>query len=118
MAGVAGPDGAKADIVLGDRFGTSCDPELTAVAEAELRKRGYLVQRNKPYAGGFITEHYGHPASHLHALQIEINRAVYMNEATYQRGPRFAALADDLADVARALADCANGLTSWRAAAE
>ena len=118
VAGVAGPDGAKADIVLGDRFGTSCDPELTAVAEAELRKRGYLVQRNKPYAGGFITEHYGHPASHLHALQIEINRAVYMNEATYQRGPRFAALADDLADVARALADCANGLTSWRAAAE
>jgi len=118
VAGVAGPDGAKADIVLGDRFGMSCDPELTAVAEAELRKRGYLVQRNKPYAGGFITEHYGHPASHLHALQIEINRAVYMNEATYQRGPRFAALADDLADVARALADCANGLTSWRAAAE
>ncbi len=118
VAGVAGPDGARADIVLGDRFGTSCDPALTAAAEAELKARGYRVQRNKPYAGGFITEHYGHPPSHLHALQIEINRAVYMNEATYAKGPRFAALAEDLAAMAQALAECANGLASWRAAAE
>ena len=118
VAGVAGPAGARADIVLGDRFGTSCDPELMAVTEATLRARGYLVQRNKPYAGGFITEHYGNPASHLHALQIEINRSVYMNEATYEKGPRFLALAEDLAATARALADCACGLASWRAAAE
>ncbi len=118
VAGVSGPDGPKADIVLGDRFGTSCDPELTAVAEAQLRARGYLVQRNKPYAGGFITEHYGHPASHVHALQIEINRAVYMNEATFEKGPRFARLAEDLTAVARVLSDCADGLAGWRAAAE
>ncbi len=118
VAGVSGPDGPKADIVLGDRFGTSCDPELTAAAEAELRRRGYLVQRNKPYAGGFITEHYGRPASHVHALQIEINRAVYMNEATFHKSPRFARLAEDLTAVARALSDCADSLAAWRAAAE
>ena len=118
VAGVSGPDGPKADIVLGDRFGTSCDPELTAAAESELRKRGYIVQRNKPYAGGFITEHYGHPASHVHALQIEINRAVYMNEATFQKSPRFAALGEDLTAVARSLSHCADGLAGWRAAAE
>lgn len=118
VAGVSGPDGPKADIVLGDRFGTSCDPQLTAAAETELRRRGYIVQRNKPYAGGFITEHYGHPASHVHALQIEINRAVYMNEATFQKGPRFETLAEDLTALARALSECASSLSNWRAAAE
>jgi len=118
VAGISGPDGPKADIVLGDRFGTSCDPELTVVAETQLRARGYVVRRNKPYAGGFITEHYGHPASHVHALQIEINRAVYMNEATFHKSPRFAQLAQDLAAMARALSDCADGLATWRAAAE
>ncbi|MFO1136117.1 MAG: N-formylglutamate amidohydrolase [Rhodoblastus sp.] len=118
VAGVAGADGAKADIVLGDRFGTSCDPELTAVAEANLKARGYLVQRNKPYAGGFITEHYGHPASHVHALQVEINRSVYMSEATFEKGPRFQQLAEDLTAMAQALSDCADGLAGWRAAAE
>ena len=118
VAGVPGQGGAKADIVLGDRFGTSCDPELTSAAEAALRSRGYVVQRNKPYAGGFITEHYGHPASHVHALQIEINRAVYMNEATFEKGARFSRLAEDLTAMAQALAECVGGLSSWRAAAE
>ena len=111
-------DAGKADIVLGDRFGTSCDPELTVAAESALRARGYRVLRNKPYAGGFITEHYGHPASHVHALQIEINRAVYMNETTFHKSPRFAQLAEDLTAMAQALADCAGGLACWRAAAE
>ena len=118
VAGVSGSSGGKADIVLGDRFGTSCDPELTVAAESALRARGYRVLRNKPYAGGFITEHYGHPASHVHALQIEINRAVYMNETTFHKSPRFAQLAEDLTAMAQALADCAGGLACWRAAAE
>ena len=83
-----------------------------------LEGHGLCVGRNRPYAGGFITEHYGHPASHVHALQIEINRAVYMNEATFEKGPRFARLAEDLAAMSRALSDCASGLASWRAAAE
>ena len=73
-------DGVKADIVLGDRYGTSCAGMLTDLVDATLRSRGYSVVRNKPYAGGFITEHYGEPALGRHALQIEINRALYMDE--------------------------------------
>ena len=58
---------------------------------------GYTVAHNKPYAGGFITEHYGRPARHLHALQIEVNRGLYMNERTFQKSAGFDALADDMA---------------------
>lgn len=69
-----------ADIVLGDRFGSSCAPELTERAERIFRSLGFKVVRNRPYAGGFATEHYGAPASGHHALQIEISRALYMDE--------------------------------------
>ena len=57
---------------------------------------GYTVAHNKPYAGGFITEHYGRPARGMHALQIEINRGLYMNERTLQKSAGFDALANDL----------------------
>ena len=73
--------------MLGDRYGTSCDRGLVDIAEGTLRRFGYEVQRNRPYAGGFITEHYGHPATHRHALQIEVNRALYMDERTLRRKP-------------------------------
>ena len=62
---------------------------------------GYTVAHNKPYAGGFITEHYGRPARHLHALQIEVNRGLYMNERTFQKSAGFDALADDLTRFSR-----------------
>lgn len=92
---------AKADIVLGDRYGTSCSSELTELVETALRGRGYMVVRNKPYAGGFITEHYGEPALGRHALQIEINRALYMDERTLSRSPGFDGLARSLKDAFR-----------------
>jgi N-formylglutamate amidohydrolase len=57
---------------------------------------GYSVAHNKPYAGGFITEHYGRPARGLHALQIEVNRGLYMNERNFQKSAGFDALAEDL----------------------
>jgi N-formylglutamate amidohydrolase len=57
---------------------------------------GYTVAHNKPYAGGFITEHYGRPARRLHALQIEVNRGLYLNERTFQKTAGFNALAEDL----------------------
>jgi N-formylglutamate amidohydrolase len=91
-------DGVKADVVLGDRYGTSCDGLLPDLVEITLRARGYSVVRNKPYAGGFITEHYGEPAAGHHALQIEINRALYMDERTFSRKPGFDALASDLGE--------------------
>jgi N-formylglutamate amidohydrolase len=89
-------DGAKADIVLGDRYATSCATALTDCVELALRERGYAVVRNKPYAGGFITEHYGEPTLGRHALQIEVNRALYMDERSYSRRPGFEQLASDL----------------------
>ena len=93
---LARDDAGKADIVLGDRYGTSCWTALTDVVEEALRARGYVVVRNKPYAGGFITEYYGEPALGRHALQIEINRALYMDERTLARRAGFAGVAADL----------------------
>ena len=81
-------DAVKADIVLGDRYGTSCATALTDLVEVALRARGYAVARNKPYAGGFITEHYGEPALGRHALQIEINRVALHGRAHARAGGR------------------------------
>jgi N-formylglutamate amidohydrolase len=89
--GVARDDRARADIVLGDRYGTSCAAAIVDLAEQALRDLGYTVARNRPYAGGYITEHYGSPASGAHALQIEINRALYMDERTHEKAAGFAA---------------------------
>jgi N-formylglutamate amidohydrolase len=101
----------KADIVLGDRYGTACAPGVIEGFEAAFRARGYRVVRNKPYAGGFITEHYGEPNLGRHALQIEINRALYMNEASLAISAGFpglvAALEAVVAEVAGELGDLA-----------
>lgn len=86
----------RADFVIGDRYGTSCAPGITLAASEFLRDLGYRVAINKPYAGGFITEHYGRPDNALHAIQIEINRALYMDEARMTRLPGFNALAEDI----------------------
>ena len=86
----------RPDFVLGDRYGTSCTTELTDVVAASLSDLGYTVSRNKPYAGGFITEHYGRPNTGLHALQLEINRGLYTNEAELTKNDQFAILKNDL----------------------
>jgi len=112
-------DVPKADIVLGDRYGTSCASLLTNLVEAALRARGYTVVRNKPYAGGFITEHYGEPAAGRHALQVEINRALYMDERTLGRKAGFADLARDLREAfGQVIRDVDGDLTPHRIAAE
>ena len=72
----------RPDFVLGDRYGTSCAGELTDFVGQFLTRLGYAVSRNKPYAGGFITEHYGQPSRGLHAMQMEVNRCLYMDERT------------------------------------
>ena len=95
-AAVTRSESYRCDIVIGDRFGTSCDAEITDRIEASLRACGYQVARNRPYAGGFITEHHGAPGNGLHALQIEINRALYMDEVSLARRSRFPALRGDL----------------------
>lgn len=93
---IAGEDIGKVDLILGDRYGTSCSPLLTEIVERTLRDRGYGVIRNRPYAGGYITESYGEPAAGRHALQIEINRGLYMDERTMVRKPAFEKIAQDL----------------------
>jgi len=86
----------RPDIVLGDRYGTSCAPGLTEETERILTRLGYSVTRNNPYAGGFNTEHYGQPQRGLHALQIEINRALYMDEQRLERSRGFNRLKRDM----------------------
>ena len=112
-------DRSKADLVIGDRYGTSCDRTFVDAAEYEFRRFGYAVERNKPYAGGFITECYGNPGAHRHAMQIEINRALYMDERTLQRNAAFGEVTRHVTEVVRALAALADGgLSGERAAAE
>lgn len=91
-----GEDGA--DIVLGDCYGAACAPRILEAARRFLADRGFKVAINAPYAGGFTTGFYGRPSAHRHALQIEINRALYMDERSYCRKPKFAQLVKDLAD--------------------
>jgi N-formylglutamate amidohydrolase len=93
------------DLVLGDRFGAACAPELTARAERAFEALGYKVARNAPYAGGHTTQLYGSPAAGIHALQVEINRGLYLNEATLERHSGFKRLKRDLGQVFAALAE-------------
>lgn len=97
--------GKGCDIVLGDRFGGSCSRKLTDLVEAELERMGYRVARNAPYAGGYTTEHYGKPARRTHALQIEISRALYLDEATLEPTDGLARLTADVARLGRVLAE-------------
>ena len=109
----------RPEFVLGDRYGTSCVGAVSETVEQVLRGLGYSVSRNKPYAGGFITEHYGNPAAGLHAIQLEINRALYMDERRYERSRNFARLAADLETLARRLGEMPlEELRPYRAAAE
>jgi N-formylglutamate amidohydrolase len=86
-----------ADIVLGDCHGTACAGEIAAAARHFLAERGFFVAMNAPYAGGFTTNHYGRPPLCRHALQIEINRALYMDERRYEKKPALLRLAEEMA---------------------
>ncbi len=94
----------RIDIVLGDRHGAACHAAIVDRAEAVLAERGHAVRRNTPYAGGYITRHYGCPETGVHALQIEINRALYMDEDRYARTAGFARIAADMTALLAALA--------------
>lgn len=87
------------DFVLGDCHGHACCGAVTEIAAAWLTSRGYAVKRNAPYAGGYTTRHYGKPKMGVHAMQIEINRALYMDEASVSRKPFIATLASQMAQL-------------------
>ncbi len=109
-AAKAGGRGRPCDIVLGDRFGAACGPALPSRVERELEDLGYRVTRNTPYAGGYTTEHYGRPSGRVHALQIELNRALYLDEVTLTPSAGLSQLKADLAVLTQALAT-----TDWSA---
>lgn len=109
------PGRRRLDFVLGDCFGAACAPVVTETAEAVLKRMGYAVGRNDPYAGGFITRHYGVPRRGRHALQIEINRQLYMDEAAIARASGFQSLRADLVKLVAALAKLAPSLPGVRA---
>jgi len=104
------PGRRRLDFVLGDCFGAACAPAAIETAERCLVQLGYAVARNDPYAGGFITRHYGAPAQGRHALQIEINRGLYMDEIAIEKAPGFAKLQADLAKLVETLAAFAKTL--------
>jgi N-formylglutamate amidohydrolase len=113
------PEAQKVDFVLGDRFGTSCAREMVRCAERFLTGLGYKVTLNKPYAGGYITEHYGKPNEGFHALQIEVNRALYMDEETLALRRDFLNLRADLTTLGNSLIQrLPDYLTPRRTAAE
>jgi N-formylglutamate amidohydrolase len=116
MPSLAG-EAAQADIVIGDHFGRSAAPTLVRLLEDEFRARGYFVVRNRPYAGGFITQNYGTPQAGIHAIQIEINRGLYMDEENHELHGGFHDLQRDLTKIAMNLRDYL-GHEALKAAAE
>lgn len=100
---ISGDMHVRPDFVLGDRYGASCAPALTDYVFEKLSCRGFTVSRNRPYAGGHITQIHGRPSEGRHALQIEINRALYMDEVTLTLHDGFNRLVAELDAVVAAL---------------
>jgi N-formylglutamate amidohydrolase len=117
-ASIGQPAGGRPHFVLGDRFGASCDAKLTRFMRDVLQGAGYEVQVNRPYAGGFITEYYGNPRHGVHALQLEINRALYLDETTLAKNKDFDRLVQTLSALATRVFGALPLLWEGRAAAE
>ena len=96
------------DVVLGDSWGAAADRQLTSRLESLFRQKGYSARRNIPYAGGFATTHYGKPHRQIHAIQIELNRAAYMNEKTFAKKSGFDRLKTALYGICGEMLDAAN----------
>ncbi|MHA1108608.1 MAG: N-formylglutamate amidohydrolase, partial [Alphaproteobacteria bacterium] len=108
MPSVGGPNDPdagreRADFVLGDAFSASCSEAVIHLAQSTLKSLGYNVVRNKPFSGGFSTRHYGRPSLGMHALQIEINRALYMDEAAIKPNDGLPGLAEHMSALISAL---------------
>jgi N-formylglutamate amidohydrolase len=117
-ASMAPAGGPRPDIVLGDRFGASADSKITRFLKDALTTLGYEVHMNRPYAGGYITEHYGRPARDVHAVQIEINRGLYLDELSLRPTAGYDELQRDLLSLAAPLFNDLPALLEHRAAAE
>ena len=94
----------QAELVIGDRHGTSAAPALTAAAARIARGQGWVVALNVPYAGGHIAERHGRPADNIHALQLEIDRGCYLAADRRTPGPGFDSAARLIEQLALGLA--------------
>jgi len=103
------PGRPRADFVLGDRDGTTCEPELTAFVAGTLRGMGYHVAINDPYKGVELVRLHGRPRERRHSLQIEVNRRLYLDEATLEKHAGFASLQAHLHRLLEALAGYVRG---------
>src|SRR5271165_6070116 len=95
--------GHCADFVLGDRDGTTCEPEFTEFVARVLRGRGYTVRINEVYKGVEIVKRHGRPAAHRHSLQIEVDRALYMDQKTLEKSLGFNQVRADITELIEAL---------------
>lgn len=107
-----GPGKARADFVLGDRDGTTCDRKFTELVGATLRSMGYEVKVNDPYKGVELVRAFSDPAAGRHSLQIEVNRRLYMDEETRERNAGYAALRGNLTRLLEAVSAYASELGS------
>jgi N-formylglutamate deformylase len=105
--GEGGAGSARADFVLGDRDGSTCDARFTEFVRATLTAMGYQVRVNDPYKGVELVRAYSDPTAGRHSLQVEINKRLYMNESARTRNGGFARLQRDLAELVTAVADFA-----------
>ncbi|MCR0980514.1 N-formylglutamate amidohydrolase [Roseomonas populi] len=96
MPTIPGEGGRSADMILGDAHGTAAAPRATRMMEEALSAMGYRHRRNDPYAGGYVTRHYGRPREGVHVIQLEIARSLYMDERRIQRLPGLALLSADM----------------------
>ncbi|MEQ9692568.1 N-formylglutamate amidohydrolase [Shimia sp. SDUM112013] len=99
LDGIAQSGRPRPDIVLGDRFGASCEPDIVDEVEQAFTDAGLRVARNTPFAGAYVTQNYGRPSRKQHAIQIEVNRSLYMDEHTIQPRAEFEAFRGLLSDV-------------------
>lgn len=114
----ANQGGSRPDVVIGDRYGGSCSPRLTRLVKETVASLGYDVQLNRPYAGGYITEHYGRPFKGVHAVQVEINRGLYLDEGSLALSAGFDVVERAMRQLTTRLFSDAPRLLERRAAAE
>ena len=119
MPSIGGPEdpdkgNGRTDFVVGDCFGSACAPYITDLIEETLSGSGATVRQNRPFAGGFTTRHYGSPRDGIHAVQIEINRSLYMDEVRIEKSANFETLSALMTELIAALIR----LTTQKLAAE
>ena len=96
MDGIARGSVRRPDVVLGDRFGAAASEEIVDQVEEAFVRAGFTVTRNAPFAGAYITQSYGRPSRRQHAIQVEIDRSLYMNERRVEPNANFQSVRSSL----------------------